>query len=200
MADYFEIRADYNQHTITIYQAYNDAIADVAVRDGRFGAPFSFNRMTWIKPSFMWMMERSNWGLKKDQQHILAIRIKRTFFDTLLEQAVLTTPEAHVYPHDAGIWETLFAQANVYVQWDPERSINGKKLEHRSLQLGISRNLISQFNEDAIVAIDDLTPLVRKCHNLLINGKTTQAKSFLPPEKIYPVSAAARKALGMKNS
>ncbi|AXZ74860.1 DUF4291 domain-containing protein [Escherichia coli] len=199
MADYFEIRADYNQHTITVYQAYNDAIADVAVRDGRFGAPFSFNRMTWIKPSFMWMMERSNWGLKKDQQHILAIRIKRTFFDTLLEQAVLTTPKAHVYPH-AGIWETLFAQANVYVQWDPERSINGKKLEHRSLQLGISRNLISQFNEDAIVAIDDLTPLVRKCHNLLINGKTTQAKSFLPPEKIYPVSAAARKALGMKNS
>lgn len=199
MADYFEIRADYNQHTITIYQAYNDAIADVAVRDGRFGAPFSFNRMTWIKPSFMWMMERSNWGLKKDQQRILAIRIKRTFFDTLLEQAVLTMPEAHVYPH-AGIWETLFAQANVYVQWDPERSINGKKLEHRSLQLGISRNLISQFNEDAIVAIDDLTPLVRKCHNLLINGKTTQAKSFLPPEKIYPVSAAARKALGMKNS
>ncbi|MZQ67581.1 DUF4291 family protein, partial [Escherichia coli] len=160
---------------------------------------FSFNRMTWIKPSFMWMMERSYWGLKKDQPHILAIRIKRTFFDTLLEQAVLTTPEAHVYPH-AGIWETLFAQANVYVQWDPERSINGKKLEHRSLQLGISRNLISQFNEDAIVAIDDLTPLVRKCHNLLINGKTTQAKSFLPPEKIYPVSAAARKALGMKNS
>lgn len=199
MADYFEIRADYNQHTITVYQAYNDAIADVAVRDGRFGAPFSFNRMTWIKPSFMWMMERSNWGLKKDQQHILAIRIKRTFFDTLLKQAVLTTPKAHVYPH-AGIWETLFAQANVYVQWDPERSINGKKLEHRSLQLGISRNLISQFNEDAIVAIDDLTPLVRKCHNLLINGKTTQAKSFLPPEKIYPVSAAARKALGMKNS
>ncbi|ELZ5577652.1 DUF4291 domain-containing protein [Escherichia coli] len=199
MADYFEIRADYNQHTITVYQAYNDAIADVAVRDGRFGASFSFNRMTWIKPSFMWMMERSNWGLKKDQQHILAIRIKRTFFDTLLEQAVLTTPEAHVYPH-AGIWKTLFAQANVYVQWDPERSINGKKLEHRSLQLGISRNLISQFNEDAIVAIDDLTPLVRKCHNLLINGKTTQAKSFLPPEKIYPVSAAARKALGMKNS
>lgn len=199
MADYFEIRADYNQHTITVYQAYNDAIADVAVRDGRFGAPFSFNRMTWIKPSFMWMMERSNWGLKKDQQRILAIRIKRTFFDTLLEQAVLTTPEAHVYPH-AGIWETLFAQANVYVQWDPERSINGKKLEHRSLQLGISRNLISQFNEDAIVAIDDLTPLVRKCHNLLINGKTTQAKSFLQPEKIYPVSAAARKALGMKNS
>ncbi len=199
MADYFEIRANYNQHTITVYQAYNDTIANVAVRDGRFGAPFSFNRMTWIKPSFMWMMERSNWGLKKDQQRILAVRIKRTFFDALLEQAVLTTPEAHVYPH-AGIWEELFTQANVYVQWDPERSINGKKLEHRSLQLGISRNLISQFNEDAIVAIDDLTPLVRKCHNLLINGKITQAKSFLPSEKIYPVSVAARKALGMKNS
>ena len=97
MADYFEIRADYNQHTITIYQAYNDAIADVAVRDGRFGAPFSFNRMTWIKPSFMWMMERSNWGLKKDQQHILAIRIKRILLYTFLDQAVLTSAEAHVF-------------------------------------------------------------------------------------------------------
>ncbi|UJY50868.1 DUF4291 domain-containing protein [Escherichia coli] len=52
----------------------------------------------------------------------------------MLEQAVLTTPEAHVYPH-AGIWETLFAQANVYVQWDPERSINGKNwsTDHYSL-------------------------------------------------------------------
>ncbi|WCE60366.1 DUF4291 family protein [Escherichia coli] len=37
--------------------------------------------------------------------------------------------------HKAGIWETLFAQANVYVQWDPERSINGKKLEHRKKQI-----------------------------------------------------------------
>ncbi len=106
---------------------------------------------------------------------------------------MLTTPEAHVYPH-AGIWETLFAQANVYVQWDPERSINGKKLEHRSLQLGISRKLISYFN-DAIVAIDDLTPLVRKCHNLLINGKTTQAKSFLPRQKKFTQLVQQRERL-----
>ncbi|POP41287.1 DUF4291 domain-containing protein [Superficieibacter electus] len=198
MADYFEIRATYTQQTITVYQAYNEQIADVAIRHQRFGAPFSFNRMTWIKPSFMWMMERSNWGLKKNQERILAIELKRTFFDWLLEHAVLTTPEPHVYAH-AGVWEELFNQANVYVQWDPERSLNGKKLEYRSLQMGISRNLIRQFNDEAIVAITDLSPLVKKCHTLLVNGKSSKAKSFLPVERIYPVSSAARKATGMKN-
>lgn len=198
MADYFEIRATYDQQTITVYQAYNNLIADVAVRDQRFGPPFSFNRMTWIKPSFMWMMERSNWGMKKNQERILAIQMKRTFFDLLLEQAVLTTPEPHVYAHP-GIWEKLFVQADIYVQWDPERSIKGKKLEYRSLQMGISRNLICQFNEEAIVTINDLSPLVKKCHNLLMHGKTSHAKAFLPSEKIYPVSLAAKRAIGMKN-
>ncbi|WCE60409.1 hypothetical protein [Escherichia coli] len=60
--------------------------------------------------------------------------------------------------------------------------------KNKSLQLGISRNLISQFNEDAIVAIL-MKSDARWCesvNNLLINGKTTQAKSFLPPEKNLP--------------
>jgi hypothetical protein len=46
-----EIRADYDDATITVYQAYSAAIALPAVRHNRFVPPFSRDRMTWIKPS-----------------------------------------------------------------------------------------------------------------------------------------------------
>jgi hypothetical protein len=39
-------------------------IADPAVEARRFTPPFSLSRMTWIKPSFRWLMQRSGWGRK----------------------------------------------------------------------------------------------------------------------------------------
>ncbi len=42
----YEIRADYDRDTIVIYQAYSSAIADAALKAGRFVSPFSFHRMT----------------------------------------------------------------------------------------------------------------------------------------------------------
>ena len=36
--------------TIRVYQAYNDKIADEAIKLGTFGEHFSLTRMTWIKP------------------------------------------------------------------------------------------------------------------------------------------------------
>ena len=50
------VRAAYTAETITVYQAYGPQIADPAVRAGTFVPPFSRDRMTWIKPSFGWMM------------------------------------------------------------------------------------------------------------------------------------------------
>jgi hypothetical protein len=42
-----------------VYQAYTAQIAVPAVAAGRFVDPFSRARMTWIQPSFLWMMYRS---------------------------------------------------------------------------------------------------------------------------------------------
>ena len=53
MAPRYEIRADSDRDTIAVYQAYSPAIADAALKAGRFVPPFSFHRMTWIKPSFL---------------------------------------------------------------------------------------------------------------------------------------------------
>src|SRR5215469_12704949 len=117
-----EIRADFDRQTVVIYQAYSPAIADAAVEAQRFLPPFSFQRMTWIKPSFLWLMHRSNWGQKSGQERVLAVRIKRCGWDKALSRAVLTSFETSVFrsPEE---WRERFQQAQVHLQWDPERSL-----------------------------------------------------------------------------
>lgn len=72
-----------------VYQAYKKEIADYAVANKRFsGCPvFGEERMTWIKTNFLWMMFRSNWSSKHNQEHVLAIWLKREAFERYLEHA-----------------------------------------------------------------------------------------------------------------
>src|SRR5271169_1838002 len=105
-----EIRADYDEDTIVVYQAYPPAIAEPALSAQHFVAPFSFGRMTWIKPSFLWLMHRSNWGRKAGQERVLAVRIRRTGWDQALSLAVLTSPETAVF-HSPDEWTCAFANA-----------------------------------------------------------------------------------------
>lgn len=89
----YEIRADYDRDTIVVYQAYRNEIGKPATKNKKFTPPFSFNRMTWIKPSFLWMMERCGYGQKAGQECILAIKIKRSAWEYALSQAVLSHPQ-----------------------------------------------------------------------------------------------------------
>src|SRR5262249_45694931 len=93
-----EIRANFDRDSITVYQAYSAAIAEVALKAGRFVSPFSFHRMTWIKPSFLWLMHRSNWGQKSGQERTLAVRIKRSGWEKALSLTVLTAFDPSVHP------------------------------------------------------------------------------------------------------
>ena len=187
MSNHYEIRADYNRETIVMYQAYSKAIAQPALDKQKFVSPFSFNRMTWIKPSFLWLMHRSNWGRKSNQEYILAVRIKRSGWEEALKLGVLTSYEPSVHTN-INQWREQFKTAQVHVQWDPERSIKGADLQVDSIQVGLSRDVIRTFVDDWIVGIEDYTPLVRKIHNLLQKGDTKNAKRQLPPEKVYPIS------------
>src|SRR4051812_17482505 len=85
------ILAHHDADWIVVYQAYNPRIGLQAVREQRFGDEFSFGRMTWIKPNFAWMMYRSGWGTKPDQEVTLGLRLKRAAFDGLLSQAVASS-------------------------------------------------------------------------------------------------------------
>ncbi|MBC3843386.1 DUF4291 domain-containing protein [Streptacidiphilus sp. 4-A2] len=179
MAPAHQIRADYDARTIVVYQAYPPAIADAALRAGRFVAPFSFQRMTWIKPSFLWLMHRSNWARKPGQERVLAVRMTREGWEEALSQASLTTADPAVV-----------AQAAVHVQWDPERSPRGAALNHYSIQVGISRRLIRTFTDDWTVGLTDLTPQVHKAAALVQSGRAAQAQRLLPTERVYPMPRA----------
>jgi hypothetical protein len=182
-----EIRADFDRETIVIYQAYAPNIAEAALEAQRFVPPFSFNRMTWIKPSFLWLMHRSNWVQKSGQECVLAIRIKRSGWEKALSLAVLTSFAPSVFASSAA-WAKQFADAKVHVQWDPERSLRGAGLPWSSIQIGLSRHIIREYEEEWIVGIEDYTPRVRKIYDLLQSGQADKAKRQLPPERLYPVS------------
>lgn len=67
-----QIRALYSETHITLYQAYSASIAEAAVRAQKLTASpdFSCTRMTWVKPSWCWMMYRSGFA-GKDERLVL---------------------------------------------------------------------------------------------------------------------------------
>jgi hypothetical protein len=192
-----EIRADYDATSIVVYQAYREQIARPALASQRFVSPFSLSRMTWIKPSFLWMMERSNWGRKPGQERVLAVRITRGGWEEALANAALTSPEQGVYS-DAEEWRRQFEQASVIVQWDPERSLRGAALQVDSIQVGLSRAIIERYVNEWTAEIRDCTPLVRKLRDLIATGHANQAQRLLPRERVYPVGAVVARRLGME--
>ncbi|MEA5578039.1 DUF4291 family protein [Anabaena sp. UHCC 0451] len=54
------ILAQYDDHSIVVYQAYRPTIANFAATHGYFSGEFSFNRMSWIKPNFLWILSVLN--------------------------------------------------------------------------------------------------------------------------------------------
>jgi uncharacterized protein DUF4291 len=179
-----QVRADYDRTTIVVYQAYRAEIAEPAVRAQRFVEPFSLNRMTWIKPSFLWMMGRSNWARKPGQEHILAVRITREGWETALSQAVLTGYTRGVHTDHAD-WERQMKYATVHVQWDPERTLTGAVLDARSIQVGLSRHVIAEYVNTWTTEIRDITPTVRKMADLIKQGRKDRAAEHLPKERSY---------------
>ncbi|MEZ4382083.1 MAG: DUF4291 domain-containing protein [Nannocystaceae bacterium] len=191
-----QIRADFDRDTIVVYQAFNDAIADAALAAQRFVPPFSYGRMTWIKPSYLWLMERSAWAKRPNQTRILAVRITREAWDSALESAVLTSFEPGIHASQIA-WQRDFDAAPVRVQWDPERSLRGAKLPHRSIQVGLARVVAEAYASAWIVEIRDLTPLTKKIRGLVEAGQHARASKLLPREAIYPATAQAQRRLGV---
>lgn len=155
------ILAQYDDDTIFVYQAYRPEIGNFAVKNGYFGGEFSYSRMSWIKPNFLWMMYRSNWGQSQGQEVVLAIRLRRPFFDSLLEQAVPSSfvPEL-CESHDA--WKAAVARSDVRLQWDPDHDPSGGKCERRAIQLGLRGKTLEAYGKEEIVEIIDMSDFVAR--------------------------------------
>jgi hypothetical protein len=153
------ILAQFDSNSIVVYQAYRPSIADFAVENHRFGGEFSFNRMSWIKPNFLWMMYRSGWAAKEDQERILAIRLRRSFFDELLSAVVPSSFNADRYP-DRKAWQAALARSDVRLQWDPDHDPSGASVQRRAVQLGLRGQMLWRFATSELISIVDLTDFV----------------------------------------
>ncbi|MEU8583860.1 DUF4291 domain-containing protein [Streptomyces abikoensis] len=182
------IRALHTDSTVTVYQAYAPHIGLPAAREGRFPAAWKRDRMTWIKPSFLWMMYRCGWGTKEGQETVLAVEISREGFEWALENACLSHYERGLHA-DQPTWKRRLKRSPARVQWDPERDLRLQPLPHRSLQLGLAGEAARRYADEWVVSITDVTPLAHAIHAHVRDGDLDAARQLLPRERPYPVEA-----------
>ncbi|MGP4002912.1 DUF4291 domain-containing protein [Streptomyces sp. 8N706] len=180
-----QIRALHTESTVTVYQAYAPALGLPAARDGRFPGAWKRDRMTWIKPSFLWMMYRCAWGVKEGQETVLAVEITREGFEWALRHACLSHYEPGLHP-DRAAWKRELRRAPARVQWDPERDLRLRALPYRSLQLGLSGEAARRYADEWTTAVTDVTPLAHEVHALVRDGELDAAARLLPGETPYP--------------
>ncbi|MFG1740737.1 DUF4291 domain-containing protein [Micromonospora chalcea] len=183
-----QIRAAFTADAVTVYQAYPPGIADAALRAGRFVPPFKRERMTWIKPSFRWMLYRCGWALKPGQERVLAVDISRAGFEWALRHACLSSYDPRLHP-DREAWRRGLRVSPVRVQWDPERSLRLAPLPYRSLQVGLSGEAVHRYVDEWVLGLTDVTGLARSVHGRLTDGDEAGAAALLPVERPYPLSA-----------
>jgi hypothetical protein len=176
------ILAHYDAETIVVYQAYRASIGEYAIKHGVFGGEFSYSRMSWIKPNFLWMMYRSGWGTKEGQDVILGLRLRRRFFDDLLARAV-----ASHWSHANGItrdeWQAAIATSEVRLQWDPDHEPQGRASARRAIQLGLRGGALNAFGKHELLEVVDMTEFVAEQRSHLVEPGLPQVS--MPVERTY---------------
>ena len=192
----YHIMAQYDDDKIIVYQSYKPEIGNFAVQNQFFGGAFSLERMTWIKPNFLWMMYRNGWGTKEGQEVILAIHLKRTAFEKYLENAVYSSFKPDLY-ESYELWQKDVAKSNVRLQWDPDHNPYGAKLERRAIQIGLRKEFIRSFAKDDILEIEDISDFVKEQYEFVKSGDVEQLVTPLEKPMLF-VNEELNKYLKLK--
>lgn len=153
------IMAQFDEESIFVYQSYRPEIGEFAAKNQFFGGAFSYSRMSWIKPNFLWMMYRNGWGTKPGQEVTLAIKLKRSFFTDILNNAF---PSSNYIGMESSEFKEQVKTTNVRLQWDPDHCPYGHKLERRAIQLGLRNDFLLPFKGDGIIEIIDISSFVKE--------------------------------------
>jgi hypothetical protein len=171
------------ENLIVVYQAYKHSIADYAIENQFLGGPdYSYNRMSWIKPNFLWMMYRCGWAEKENQERVLALWIDKSDFENILREAVLSSFNPKYYEsHDQ--WADELNSKEVRLQWDPDHNPFGYKIERRAIQLGLKGKALENFGKKQIKRIEDITEFAKEQKLQLYNDQLDNL--FVPVETLY---------------
>jgi hypothetical protein len=216
---YREIRAHYDDDFITVYQAYKPSIAEAAIATQKLSASPDFRpgRMTWIKPSWSWIMYRSGYSFKDPgQARILALKMRHEHFLGLLEQGVVANEHRgadgnggqqgsapSTEPRTSGDEKQQRPRtSHVRIQWDPERTPGLQPLPYRSIQIGIPAGLSRTWTEKWIAEIEDVTDRARALKSALdespeLTLEELVGRDLVPVERPFPVPENLRSILQM---
>ncbi|MEU0465871.1 DUF4291 domain-containing protein [Amycolatopsis sp. NPDC006131] len=190
-----EIRARYDDDTIVVYQAYSPEIAEPALRAGTFVPPFKRGRMTWIKPSFLWMAYRSGWARKPGQERVLAVTITRAGFEWALAHSCLSAFDPGHHPSEDA-WRRQLATSPVRIQWDPDKNLHLRPLPRRAIQIGLAGEASDRYVGEWITGLADETERAHEIEALVRDRRLDEARALLPEERPYPVDADLAARLG----
>ena len=191
-----KVFAAFDEEGVYVYQAFKPKIVQVAVELGTFGKGFGLDRISWIKPSLAWTLQRSKYATKHRMEAIAQIKIKHESWLEILNQSV-ETQFVGTYWKDENTWQIAMNKSDVIHQWDPERDLYGRKLEQAAIQVGIRGEVIKQYVNDFIINVEDVTALANSIGVLVKNrkGKLPQ----VPEEKEYPLPLELKLRLGYTN-
>eukprot|EP01108_Squamamoeba_japonica_P008100 TRINITY_DN7052_c0_g1_i1.p1 TRINITY_DN7052_c0_g1~~TRINITY_DN7052_c0_g1_i1.p1 ORF type:complete len:239 (+),score=23.35 TRINITY_DN7052_c0_g1_i1:56-772(+) len=177
---------------IVVYQAFNDEIGAYAAENKKFkGAPgWLPKRMTWIKTDFLWMMYRSDWGRSMNQTKVLAIKLKRSVFESLLEQSIPSSFAPHLFESKKR-WQEALKNSDIRLQWDPAKDLNGDKDGlRRAVQIGMrNQHAIDWASGDLFVDVIDVSDFVATVRELIDRGGENVE---IPAEKRIILGVKAR--------
>ncbi|MGB1315720.1 MAG: DUF4291 domain-containing protein [Chitinophagales bacterium] len=176
----FHIMAQYDEKGIVVYQSYRPEIGNFAAKNQYFGGPFSLNRMTWIKPNFLWMMYRNGWGQKEGQEVVLAIHLKREAFERYLKKAVVSSYQNYL-TESREDWHKKLKASSVRLQWDPDHNPYGENLKRKAIQIGVRNEEIVSYAKDDILEIEDISKFVKEQHQFVLNKDLENL--IIPEEK-----------------
>ena len=180
----------YDEEGVYFYQAFNAKIADYAVEHQCFGGPeYKRNRMTWIKPSFAWMLYRCGYGRKENQERVLKVKLSHRAVAEILSMCTLTLT------HGAAPTKEALAGSHTNrpgrIQWDPARdlmdSANGEPrriARERAIQIGLKRASARLYIE-SVLSVEDVTDLAHRvghAHSAKGKGAVKRAMQELLPE------------------
>jgi hypothetical protein len=176
------ILAHFDADTIVVYQAYRPSIGEYALKHRKFGGEFSYSRMSWIKPNFLWMMYRSGWGTKEGQETTLGLRLRRQFFDNILAQAVASSlTQSDQASQEA--WKASLASSNVRLQWDPDHDPFGSAVTRRAIQLGLRGPVLEDFGKRKLLEVIDMTAFMSEQRELMSRVGIGELRT--PVERLY---------------
>ena len=188
-----KVYAHFDEEGVYVYQAFKPATVKFAVENGTFGKGFGLDRITWIKPSLGWMLRRSEYASKHRMEAIAKIKLSHEAWIEILSQSI----ETHWNPSLFSVeddWKQKLDKSDVIHQWDPERDLQGKRLERQAIQIGIRGEVIKKYVQEYITGVEDITALALKIGEIV--KKRGSKFPEVPEEKEYPFSDELKRKLG----